>query len=118
MSVINHEHKLLSKNLEQTVLIHSFFLIFIAADMTVVGFMTGLPQHYFYSIMDVKLPGKNVKTVFKKILLDQIIASPACITIFFLGLGILEHGSLSAGYEELKRKCISVYVVINFVIFS
>ncbi|XP_075218364.1 mpv17-like protein 2 isoform X2 [Lycorma delicatula] len=79
-------------------------------NMTLVGFAIGVPQHYFYSNLDLRLPGNSKATVFKKIIMDQLVASPCGIFIFFFGLGLLEHRNLSSGYKEIRNKFTTVYM--------
>ncbi|RZF44263.1 hypothetical protein LSTR_LSTR006813 [Laodelphax striatellus] len=80
-------------------------------DMTIVGFVIGGPQHYLYEYMDKFLPGTSGRTIVKKIALDQSIVSPVCIFLFFVGLGVAEQGSVAKGFEEFKKKFITVYSI-------
>ncbi|XP_012535634.1 mpv17-like protein 2 [Monomorium pharaonis] len=73
-------------------------------NMTVVGLLQGPFHHWFYTILDKVLPGRSAKSVLKKTFLDQSIASPTCLTIFFVGLGILESRKIVEIREELKLK--------------
>ncbi|XP_071555305.1 mpv17-like protein 2 [Temnothorax nylanderi] len=73
-------------------------------NMTVVGLVQGPFHHCFYTILDKVLPGRNAKSVLKKTLLDQSIASPTCLGIFFVGLGLLESRKIKEICEELKLK--------------
>lgn len=73
-------------------------------NMMIVGLLQGPFHHWFYMILDDILPGKSAKSVVKKICLDQSIASPICLMIFFVGLGILEHHKLEEICKELKVK--------------
>ncbi|XP_072758147.1 mpv17-like protein 2 [Anoplolepis gracilipes] len=80
-------------------------------NMTVVGLIQGPFHHWFYMILDRVLPGKSAKSIVKKTLLDQSIASPTCLAIFFVGLGVLEHRKLEEVYEELKLKFFNTWKV-------
>ncbi|GFG33851.1 hypothetical protein Cfor_11050 [Coptotermes formosanus] len=56
--------------------------------MFVIGLAQGPPQHIFYKFLDRSFPGRDLKSISRKILLDQLIASPVCICIFFFGMGL------------------------------
>ncbi|KMQ95431.1 mpv17-like protein 2-like protein [Lasius niger] len=73
-------------------------------NMTVVGLIQGPFHHWFYTILDRVLPGRSAKSIVKKMLLDQSIASPTCLAIFFVGLGIMEHRKIEEICKELKLK--------------
>lgn len=73
-------------------------------NMTVVGLLQGPFHHWFYLFLDRILPGRSAKSVVKKTLLDQSIASPTCLAIFFVGLGIMERREIEEICEELKLK--------------
>lgn len=73
-------------------------------NMMVVGLIQGPFHHWFYTILDRILPGRSAKSIIKKTLLDQSIASPTCLAIFFVGLGILEHHKVEEICKELKLK--------------
>jgi len=73
-------------------------------NMTVVGLLQGPFHHWFYTVLDRFLPGRNAKSVLKKTLLDQSIASPTCLAIFFVGLGFLESRKTEEICGELKLK--------------
>lgn len=80
-------------------------------NMTVVGLLQGPFHHWFYIILDRVLPGKSAKSVVKKTLLDQSIASPTCLAIFFVGLGILEHRKIEEICKELNLKFYNTWKV-------
>ncbi|XP_043262221.1 mpv17-like protein 2 isoform X1 [Colletes gigas] len=73
-------------------------------NMTTVGLVQGPFHHWFYIFLDKVLPGRNALSVIKKTCLDQTIASPTCLGIFFVGLGILEHRKIEEICEELEVK--------------
>lgn len=73
-------------------------------NMLVVGLLQGPFHHCFYTMLDRVLPGRNAKSVVKKTLLDQSIASPVCLAIFFIGLGVLESRKVGEMCKELKLK--------------
>lgn len=80
-------------------------------NMTVVGLVQGPFHHWFYMILDKVFPGRSAKSVLKKTLLDQSIASPTCLTIFFVGLGILESHNIEEICKELKLKFLETWKV-------
>ncbi|CAK9818529.1 Mpv17-like protein 2 [Anthophora quadrimaculata] len=80
-------------------------------NMTVVGFLQGPFHHWFYMFLDRVVPGRNVISVIKKTCLDQTIASPTCLGIFFVGLGVLEHKNFDVICEEVKMKLYDTWKV-------
>lgn len=91
----------------------SHLLFFISARMFIVGTLLGPAHHYYYIYLDKILPQVNLKTVAKKILCDQLFASPATIICFFYGMGILEKKTMKQSTIELKDKFKYVYMVCN-----
>ncbi|XP_011871016.1 PREDICTED: mpv17-like protein 2 [Vollenhovia emeryi] len=73
-------------------------------NMMVVGLVQGPFHHWFYTLLDKVLPGRNAKSVLKKTFLDQSVASPTCLAIFFVGLGIMESHKIEEICKELKLK--------------
>ncbi|KAL0892076.1 hypothetical protein ABMA27_015290 [Loxostege sticticalis] len=77
--------------------------------MFIVGTLMGPMHHYYYVYLDKIIPKVNLKTVFQKILCDQLFASPATILCFFYGMGILESKSFSDSAAEISQKFKYVY---------
>lgn len=77
--------------------------------MAVSGMTVGVICHYWYQILDARLPGRSIKMVMKKIVLDQLICSPIYISAFFVTLGILEKKSKEEIFEEMKQKAWKLY---------
>jgi len=73
-------------------------------NMMIVGLLQGPFHHWFYTILDRVLPGRNAKSIIKKTFLDQSIASPTCLAIFFIGLGVLESRKIEEMWKEIKLK--------------
>ncbi|XP_078042838.1 mpv17-like protein 2 [Augochlora pura] len=80
-------------------------------NMTTVGLIQGPFHHWFYLVLDKVIPGRNALSVVKKTCLDQSIASPTCLGIFFVGLGVLESRKLEEIYDELKVKLYDTWKV-------
>lgn len=59
--------------------------------MLVTGFVVGFICHFWYIHLDKKFPGRSLRIVGKKLLVDQIIFSPFLITVFFGTVGVLER---------------------------
>ncbi|CAG4937978.1 mpv17-like protein 2 [Colias croceus] len=80
------------------------------ARMFIIGTCMGPLHHFYYIYLDKFLPHTDLKTVGKKILNDQLLASPATILCFFYGLGFLEGKKISESTEEIKEKMAYVYI--------
>lgn len=57
----------------------------------------------------MRLPGRSFKIVAKKVLVDQIIASPIVIFLFFATLGVMRRESLNETADEIRHKFIRLY---------
>ncbi|XP_017892435.1 mpv17-like protein 2 isoform X2 [Ceratina calcarata] len=79
-------------------------------NMAVSGMSIGIVCHYWYKYLDAKLPGRGINIVLKKVVIDQLVCSPLCITMFFLTLGILENNSWSELKEEVLKKAHRLYI--------
>ena len=53
--------------------------------MFTIGLALGPLNHYWYLFLDKILPGATGRIVFKKVILDELIASPVFTTSFFMG---------------------------------
>lgn len=69
----------------------------------------GVFCHYWYKLLDSKLPGRNFKMVAKKVLVDQTIASPIVIFLFFATLGVMRRESVDETMEEIRHKFLRLY---------
>lgn len=84
--------------------------------MLAVGLLQGPPQHWFYLYLDKFFPGTSLMTVAKKIVIDQCIASPFCIVLFFSGMGVMEGKTIEDCKKELYDKFLTVYIVSIFTL--
>lgn len=69
----------------------------------------GVFCHFWYKLLDTKLPGRSLKLVTKKVLVDQIIASPIVISLFFITLGVMRNESMDETIEEIRHKFLRLY---------
>lgn len=60
--------------------------------------------------MEHFLPGNALKTIVKKLLTDQLMVSPICISQFFYSASLLEGKSLAESTNVLKTKFLTVYI--------
>ncbi|XP_068175792.1 mpv17-like protein 2 [Antennarius striatus] len=72
-------------------------------NMFLVGCSFGPMLHYWYIWLDRVFVGKGLKTVVKKVLTDQLIASPVIGVWFFVVMGFTQGHTLSEGLEEFKK---------------
>ncbi|RZC36545.1 inositol monophosphatase 3, partial [Asbolus verrucosus] len=79
-------------------------------NMSICGMTIGIFCHHWYNYLDRRLPGYAIKTVAKKIIIDQIVCSPICIATLFLTSEILEQKSKKEMLLEVKQKAWMLYV--------
>lgn len=78
-------------------------------NMSISGFTIGFACHYWYIYLDKFLPGYTLRTVFKKILIDQFIGSPLCFSMFFGTLALVEGSTYKEFVEEVRQKAWRLY---------
>ncbi|XP_030385534.1 mpv17-like protein 2 [Scaptodrosophila lebanonensis] len=79
--------------------------------MFVAGALQGPLHHYVYAWMDRIMPQRTFRTTIKKILIDQLFMSPACILLFFYSVCYLEHQTLEATHKEIMEKFAYIYML-------
>ncbi|XP_029032622.1 mpv17-like protein 2 [Osmia bicornis bicornis] len=79
-------------------------------NMAISGMSIGIVCHYWYRYLDARLPGRKIDIVLKKVVIDQLVCSPLCISMFFLTLGILENSSWAELKAEIINKAYKLYV--------
>lgn len=79
-------------------------------NMSISGIPMGVLGHYYYYFLDEKFPGKTLKVLTQKLLIDQFICSPVCIALFFVTLAILEGSTFEEMCIEAKQKAWQLYV--------
>lgn len=79
--------------------------------MVCMGVALGPLNHAWYTTLDRFLPAITTSTVLKKILLDQVIASPMFACSFFMGMGTLEGNTATQSWREFTSKFWDVYKV-------
>lgn len=94
--------------------------------MSISGMTVGVICHNWYKFLDSRLPGRTIKVVAQKVLIDQVVCSPICIATFFITLGILERATWAETKKEIKDKAGRLYAaewvvwppaqVVNFYI--
>jgi protein Mpv17 len=78
-------------------------------NMAASGLVVGAFCHYWYKVLDKRVPGRSFKIVTKKVLIDQLIASPIVISLFFVTLGIMRRESVNETMDEIRNKFIRLY---------
>jgi len=68
------------------------------------GITVGIVCHHYYNLLDKHFPGRTVKTVGKKIIVDQFTCSPLTIVTLLVTLAILERKRMQDFVDDLKEK--------------
>ncbi len=79
------------------------------------GLPIGLVCHAWYIILDRYMPVRNAKSLVKKILLDQFIASPIYICLFFTTLGLYNSSDCTDVIKQIKINGKDIYQMEWFI---
>jgi len=80
--------------------------------MTCIGIgLMGVAGGKWYALIDKKLPGTDMRTIAKKVCLDQFVFAPPFYFSFYFGMSLLEGHSLQHTYEHVKKKFLPTYAV-------
>lgn len=79
-------------------------------NMAISGMSIGILCHYWYNFLDARMAGRTLGIVLKKVVIDQLICSPLCISVFFLTLAMLENSSLAELKDEVRKKAHRLYI--------
>uniref|UniRef100_A0A1A9WG75 Mpv17-like protein 2 n=1 Tax=Glossina brevipalpis TaxID=37001 RepID=A0A1A9WG75_9MUSC len=79
--------------------------------MFIAGALMGPLHHYVYNWMEKVMPVPNLRNTIRKILIDQIFMSPACLLIFFYSACLLEGKTITDTNAELKEKFLFIYLI-------
>ncbi|XP_071092457.1 mpv17-like protein 2 [Haliotis cracherodii] len=74
------------------------------------GFLVGPFCHFWYMFLDRWLPGRTLRIVFKKILVDQLVCSPLFIGMFLMSLNYMENDSWDKVKQDLVEKGKTLYL--------
>lgn len=78
--------------------------------MTTIGLIYNGPVYfYYYRLLDRMLPGKNPRTIFSKLIIDQCLFTIPALAGFFMLSGYLEGKPWEENIEELKMKWLPTY---------
>jgi len=78
--------------------------------LMLMGLFHGAPRHYFYCALEKYLPKKDMSTVAKKILLDELVLSVFIDSTFIYGVSYLEGYGHDKSLEETKEKFPVIYM--------
>lgn len=81
------------------------------AKLAALGLMIGPLCHYWYILLDKKFPTKSRSVIFRKVMLDQLIAAPLCNVLSIVGVLLLEGKCFDEIVENIKEKFLKIYAV-------
>ena len=65
-------------------------------------FVHGTTSHWFYGMLDGKIPGTSAKVVFTKVFIDQVLWNPIFGTVFFTYLNFWEGKTVDDLWKKLN----------------
>jgi len=75
------------------------------------GFLVhGTTSHWFYGMLDGKIPGKSAKVVFTKVFIDQVLWNPCFGVMFFSYVALLEAKGVGYVIEKTKKELLTSVV--------
>jgi len=83
--------------------------------MSASGITVGILCHYWYIFLDKRLPGRSLRIVMKKVIIDQIVLSPLAISLFFVTVGTLEKSKPKDIGKEIIEKGHQLYLAEWFI---
>lgn len=84
-------------------------------NMAISGITVGILCHYWYIWLDRFMPGRTLRIVAKKVIVDQLILSPVQICLFFATVGALEGNKAQEIGKEILQKGHRLYFAEWFV---
>lgn len=75
-------------------------------------FALSINTHMLFFVLcslDSRMPGRTFKMVMKKVLVDQMVASPIVIALFFVTLGLMKRESMNETMIEIREKFVRLY---------
>ena len=82
------------------------------------GLTSGFLCHFWYNYLDRWYPGKGLKVVCKKIVIDQFFFSPICIVSCLLVACSLNRHNFERTFKEVSYKGMYLYVLLLIVCIS
>ena len=67
----------------------------------------GTTSHWFYGMLDGKIPGKDAKAVFSKVFIDQVLWNPCFGVMFFSYVALLEAKGLQYVVDKTRNELLT-----------
>jgi protein Mpv17 len=78
------------------------------ARMASFGFLVhGTSSHWFYGMLDGKIPGTSAKVVFTKVFIDQVLWNPCFGVMFFSYVALLEAKGLQYVVDKVRNELLT-----------
>lgn len=79
------------------------------SNMGISGTTVGFFSHYWYLFLEKKIPTQNIRSVAKKIVLDQLIGTPIGISTLLITLCLLQRKSMREFKDDMKHRVWRLY---------